>query len=89
MKPKKKVNPNLLPNRDNQLFLWVKGKFVPVPNQQLITSKNHQNFLITCVLGDWSPFLTWEELEKRMADLERDYPGETKKNFFFQVVERL
>lgn len=83
------LNPNRLPNGDNQLMMYVNGVFVDVPNSKIITSKGHQNFLITCEYGDWSPFLTWEETVVRVHRLEKDYPPGAKPNFFFRVVERL
>lgn len=88
-KEKKKVNPNILPNGDNQLMFYFNGKFQAVSSQQIITSKEHRNFLITCEYGDWSPFLTWKEVEERITIIERDYLPGMKPNFFFKVVERL
>ncbi len=83
----KNKNPNILHNGDNQLMYFCKGKFHPVGKQTFITTKNHRNFLIVSEFGDWSPFLTWAEVEERIARLEQDYPN--KPDFFFRVVERL
>ncbi len=86
---KVKKNPNILDNGDNELFMYVNGKFISVPNQQIITTPQHRNFLIVCEYGDWSPFLTMAEVKERITQLERDYPVGSKSNFFFRVVERL
>jgi len=83
-------NLNILFNGDNQLMYYREGKFYPVADQQIITSKQHRNFLITCAYGDWSPFLTWDEAMLRCSRIEEDYVGASSRpNYFFRVVERL
>lgn len=86
---KKTKNPNIQPNGDNLLMIYKDGKFINVPDQKIITSPLHRNFLIICEYGDWSPFLTWPEIQMRIVNIEKDYPPGTKPNWFFRIVERL
>ena len=79
---------NILPNGDHQLYTWWKGKFIVTdPTDGPIGPKERGNFLITCEYGDWSGFLTFDELQGKMKMLERD--KSEKSNFFFKAVERL
>jgi len=69
---------------DNPIFLYYNGKFHRSANE-IITSPEHNNFVIICEYGDWSGFRTLFECEKQFEELEK-YGNP---NYFFQVVERL
>ena len=68
---------------DNVIFLYYNGKFHRTPNK-IITTPEHNNFVITCILGDWSGFRTLAECEKQFSQLEYQ-----RGDNFYRVVERL
>lgn len=68
---------------DNVIFSYYGGKFHRSAND-IITSSNHNNFVITCIYGDWSGFRTLAECKKQFSELEH-----TRPNYYFEVVERL
>ena len=71
-------------NGDNIIFTYYAGKFHRSANK-IITTPEHNNFVIICDYGDWSGFRTLIECEKQFSDLEQ----RGKPNYFFEVVERL
>jgi hypothetical protein len=70
-------------NGDNVIFVYYNGKFHRTSNK-VITSWEHNNFVITCIYGDWSGFRTLVECEKQFSELEYKRP-----DHYFEVVERL